>query len=188
MLSIQDKVYQSLKNDTEAIFDTVKQLHETEADISSGKYTEQHINDRLKPRRDELKDMIKAAEDAAFENAQRLVDQYKEQQRAALRLDPESLTSDFQLLTSGIPLSERDLCAILDRSEKNLTMLQLAHRYAQQHEIRLPQQYVFTGDADAKQAEAAADGALDAAKRYTERYMRTLDGQNMLRRFFGIVS
>ena len=104
------------------------------------------------------------------------------------QLDPESLTPDFQLLTSGIPLSERDLCAILDRSENNLTMLQLAHRYAHQHEIKLPQRYVFTGDADAKQAEIAADAALDAAKRYTARYMRTLDGQKMLDRFFGVAS
>lgn len=187
MQNIHDEVYQSLKNDTTAIYDTVKRLHDTEADIASGKYTEQHIRDYLNPKRDELRGRVKAAEDAALANAQRLVDQYKDQRRAALTLDPESLTPDFQLLTSGIPLAERDLCAILDRSDNNLTMLQLAHRYAQQHEIKLPQRYVFIGDADARQAEIAADGALDAAKRYTARYMRTLDGQNMLDRFFGVV-
>lgn len=188
MQSIQDKVYQSLKNDTTAIYDTVKRLHDTEADIASGKYTEQHIRDYLNPKRDELRGKVKAAEGAAFDSARRLVDQYKEQQRAALQLDPESLTPDFQLLTSGIPLSERDLCAILDRSKGNLTMLQLAHRYAKQHEINLPQRYMFTGEHDAKQAEIAADGALDAAKRYTARYMHTLDGQSMLDRFFGVAS
>ena len=186
MQSIQDEVYQSLKNDTTAVYDTVKKLHDTEADIASGKYSEQHIRDYLNPKRDELKDKVKAAEGAALDNVQRLVDHYKERRRAALQLDPESLTPDFQLLTSGIPLSERDLCAILDRSEGNLTMLQLAHRYAKQHEISLPQRYAFMGEHDAKQAEIAADGALDAAKRYTARYMRTLDGQNMLDRFFGV--
>ena len=187
MQSIQDEVYQSLKNDTTAIYDTVKRLHDTEADITSGKYSEQHVRDYLNPKCDELRDKVKAAEGAALDNAQRLVDQYKEQRRAALQLDPESLTPDFQLLTSGIPLAERDLCAILDRSEGNLTMLQLAHRYAKQHEISLPQRYAFTGEHDAKRAEIAADGALDAAKRYTARYMRTLDGQSMLDRFFGVI-
>lgn len=187
MHSIHDEVYTSLTSDTTAIYDTVKRLHDTEADISSGKYSEQHTRDYLQPKRDELRGKVKAAEDAALANVQRLVEQYKEQQRAALQLDPESLTPDFQLLTSGIPLAERDLCAILDRSANNLTMLQLAHRYARQHEISLPQRYSFTGEHDAKQAEIAADGALDAAKRYTERYMHTLDGQHMLDRFFGVV-
>ena len=188
MQNIQDEVYLSLKNDTEAIFDTVKQLHETEADIASGRYSEQHIRNHLKPRRDKLRGKVKAAEGAALNNAQRLVGQYKEQQRAALQLNPEALTADIDLLNSAIPLDERDLCAILDRVKGNRTMETLTHRYAEMNGVKLPQAYVYTGDAEARQAEIAADGALDAAKRYTERYMRTLDGQTMLDRFFGVAS
>lgn len=187
MENILNEVYTSLANDTAEAYDTVKQLNETEAAIAGGKYSAQHISSTLIPRRDALSEKMKEAERMALERAQSLVDQYKEQQRAALQLDPALLTPDFQLLTCGVALSERDLCAILERSENNLTMLQLAHRYARQHEIKLPQRYAFTGEHDAKQAENAADAALDAAKRYTERYMRTLDGQNILDRFFGVV-
>ena len=188
MQNIQDEVYLSLKNDTTEIYDTVKQLHETEADIASGRYSEQHIRDYLNPKRDKLRGKVKAAEDAALNNAQRLVGQYKEQQRAALLLDPQDLTPDIALLNCGIPLAERDLCAILDRVKGNRTMETLTHRYAEMNGVKLPQAYVYTGDAEARQAEIAADGALDAARRYTERYMHTLDGQTMLDRFFGVAS
>lgn len=185
-MDVREEVYKSLRNATIELAPTVKKLGDLEKDMQSGRYTQEYLNERLAPERDGLRKQIQAAGESAMQDAQAIVDKCKEQQRAALQLDPQALTPDFQLLTSGIPLTERDLCAILDRSGDSLTMKQLTHRYAQQHEIKLPQAYTYTGDADAKQAEIAADGMADVAKRFTSRYMGTADGLDMLNRFFGV--
>lgn len=49
----------------------------------------------------------------------------------------DELTDDVKLLTSGLPLLERDLKGIIDRSGRNRTMVQLCMRYAREHNMIL---------------------------------------------------
>ena len=107
-MDVREEVYKSLRNATIELAPTVKKLGDLEADMQSGKYTQEHLHEKLAPERDGLRKQIQAAGESAMQNAQAIVDRYKEQQRAALQLDPQALTPDFQLLTSGIPLTERD--------------------------------------------------------------------------------
>ncbi len=185
-MDVREEVYNSLKNATIELAPTVEMLGKREEAIKSGVYSSDYVRDTLEPERDGLRKQIQAAGESALQDAQAIVDRYKEQERAALTLDPEALTPDFALLTSGIPLTQRDVCAILDRSRGNKTMTQLAHRFAQKNEIQLPQAYTYAGDAEVRQAEIAADGMADIAKRYVRGYMGTAGGMDMLNKFFQV--
>lgn len=186
MKDVKTEVYEALRSATVEAEPIIKKLGDAEADISGGKFSEEYTRDYLKPKRDELQKQVKAACDSAMKDAQAIVDRFKEETQAALQLNPEALTADINLLNCAVPLVERDLCAILDRVKGNRTMETLTHRYAEMNGVKLPQAYVYTGDAEARQAEITADGMADVAKRYTTRYMGTADGLDMLNRFFQV--
>lgn len=185
-MDVREEVYKSLRNATIELAPTVKKLGDLEKDMQSGRYTQEHLHERLAPERDGLRKQIQAAGESAMQDAQAIVDRYKEQQRAALQLNPEALTADINLLNCGIPLAERDLCAILDRVKGNRTMETLTHRYAEMNGVKLPQAYAYTGDAEARQAEITADGMADIARRYVRGYMGTASGMDMLNKFFQV--
>lgn len=183
-MSIGQDIYDLLRSETLGVAKAVGELEEVEERISSGKYTIEYIDDHLKPKRDRIKGEITAATEATFNKARKIVSAYTDEQRAALVLDPAALTDDYKLLVSGIDLTERDLCGILDRSGDNLTMQQMTYRYAKQHGVKLPS--VFMGDSQADENVGFANGLLDVASRYTSRYMGRSDGMRMLNKFFDV--
>ncbi|WP_165174017.1 hypothetical protein [Adlercreutzia sp. ZJ242] len=183
-MEIAQKVYEALKADTLGIAQIVGDLDEVEGAISSGKYTTKHIEIEWMPKRDRLRSQLADAKEATLSKIRKIVDDYKQEQEAALVLDPAALTDDYKLLVSGIELTERDLCAILDRSGNNLTMQQMTHRYAKQHNVQLPKERAFMGDSEAAESVGFANGLYDIASRYTSRYMVRTDGLKMLDKFF----
>ena len=186
MRDIVSEAYKALRASTFDVQDAVRELEMLDGDIRSGSYTDEHVRGVLKPKEAELKKGIEAARAKALDGVREIVDSYANERRASLVLDPSQLTDDYKLLTAGIPLNDRDLIAILDRSGDNVTMTQLAHRYAQENKVELPQEYVFMGEQEVAGDIAAAEGVLNVAKAYVEHHMTESDlrGLKTLDKFF----
>lgn len=187
MQKLHQDTYEALRRATKDIVAPVAdKLRDVERQIESGDYAPEFVRDVLKPERDELRKQLRAAKDEAAESANIKARLFIKEQQEALKLDASKLTDDARLLNCGVVLEERDLCAILDRSKDNLTMTQLAHKYAQQHDISLPKEYVYTGDVEAVDKIRQAEGLGDVVQRYVTRYIDQPDGLDTLDRFFSV--
>lgn len=183
MEQLQQEVYSTLKDATEGAAPILGKLAKVEADMNSGEYSPEYIEETLEPMRKACRDELEHVKRDALAASEQMAHGYASVQQDALRLDASKLTDDVKLFNCGVRLEARDLCAIIDRSKGNLTMEQLAYRYAEQNGVELPSGYVFTGSAEAEARAKASEGVLDAASRYTSRYFGDLA---MLDRFFSV--
>lgn len=180
--SIIDQVVNVLEGHTAKAADIVTRINSIEADISSGRFSEQHINANLRPRLHAAKMDLERAQDEANAAALAAIDAKCEALAQADELNPADITDDVRLFNCGVKLSERDIKSILRRNAGNATMEQLAIRYAEQNGVDLGRVYYIGHDADIRRVR----GLADTVRLYTSNWMMKPNAADMLHRFFGV--
>lgn len=182
-MDINNTVYDGLKEATKEIQKVVEEKAALEEKLKAGRYSVETVNREIKPRIDDLKRKTKSLSEQAIADAAALVSKYRDEIEERYCLDPEELNDDIKLLQAGIPLTVRDVEAILKRNENNRTMSVLARRYAEQHDLRIEHSYTF--ERELKAARDTAD-VLDQVLTYYPRWIATDKAFDMLDKFFGI--
>lgn len=106
--------------------------------------------------------------EAAKTDVEQFIRGYAAELRSRDALNPADLTDDARLLTGGLPLTERDYRAILERSQGNATMLQLTLRAAKTAGVDLGGEF-YIGHAQAAQS---VENTLYTVHTVLERHMR----------------
>lgn len=182
-MNIIETVYDALKERTKEIQKIVAEQNDLEEKVKAGRYSSETVQNEIKPRIDDLKQRILSMKEKTFADAKALVDGYRNEIDEQNNLDPKEINDDIKLLQAGIPLTVRDVEAILKRNESNCTMSQLAIRYAAQHDLKVENAYRF--EREQNEAKAVAD-ALDQALTYFPHWVATDKAFDMLDKFFGI--
>lgn len=159
-----DELTKRVKNHLGTLRDLHAEMKATEAKSKDTKYSEgyrkQHADKAWKLRQDIARALKTAENDVAALNRQ-----FADELRGLDALDPAQLTDDARLLTSGLPLTEKDYRAILQRSEGNRTMQQLTLRSAKEKGIDLGVVYV-----PSSRAAQDVEGTLYTSQLVLKRY------------------
>lgn len=180
-MDIVQDVYNSLEASTKEVQTLATEKNELEEKVKTGRYSAETVNQEIKPRIDDLKRKMKTLTDQAIADAAALVSKYRDEIEERYCLDPGELNDDIKLLQAGIPLSVRDIQAILRRNENNRTMTTLALRYAEQHDLKIEHSYTF--ERELKAARDTAD-VLDQVLTYYPNWIGTDRAFTMLDKFF----
>jgi len=183
-MDITNDVYTALLNSTQEIQKGVQEQTELEEKAASGRYSAETVKNEIRPRIDVLRRQTRKLSEQAIESARGLVATYRAKIDARNDLDPSEITDDIRLLQCGVPLTARDVEAILKRSENNHTMQMLAIRYAEQHDLRI-EHCPFTFELETKAARDRAD-ALDQTLLYYQNWIDKKNAVEMLNRFFAV--
>ena len=119
--------------------------------MKSGRYSPQALKDDIYPKCEALKAQIRDNKEAAIKAAKAHIFAYRADVEKMNDLDPGK-PDDLKLLQAGIPLTTRDIKAILERSKSNRTMTQLALRYAKEHGIDTGGVIYIGGEKEAESA------------------------------------
>lgn len=182
-MNIIETVYDALKESTKEVQKVVEEKVQLEEKVKAGRYSAETVQNEIKPRIDDLKRKTKSLSEQAIADAAALVSKYRDEIEERYCLDPEELNDDIKLLQAGIPLSVRDVQAILRRNEDNRTMTALALRYAEQHDLKIEHSYTF--ERELKAARDTAD-ALDQVLIYYPNWIGTDHAFTMLDKFFAL--
>lgn len=182
-MNIIETVYDALKESTKEVQKVVEEKAQLEEKVKAGRYSAETVQNEIKPRIDDLKRKTNALSEQAIGDAAALVSKYRDEIEERYCLDPAELNDDIKLLQAGIPLSVRDVQAILRRNENNRTMTTLALRYAEQHDLKIEHSYTF--ERELKAARDTAD-ALDQVLIYFPRWIGTDRAFTMLDKFFAL--
>ena len=174
-------VYQTLKDGTERIGKSVAELNALEAEIRANRYSTQTMKNEIYPKCDSLRAKIRDGKADVIRAAKAHVAQYRQDVEKMNDLNPDELTSDLQLLQGGIPLTSRDILAIVERNKNNRTMLQIALRIAAERGIDVHGTFFIGGEAERENAKNL-DALIDL---YSERIGQD-NAAELLDRFFNM--
>ena len=173
-------VYAALERHTETIAEKRKELADIDSKMKSGAYSQAYIDGELYPKRRALLSEIEREKDAATAEAGEIVKDYQDQLQREDDLKPEEITGDIEILKSGVPLTKRDVMAILERNQDNKTMTQLALRYADNHGIETGVRY--RGN---QQTIKDAESANYIVHLYVDHWIDRDQAGDVLEKFFG---
>lgn len=177
--AVIDAVKESLTKSTAEVQATAAELAELEEKKKSGRYSSTALKDEIFPAisaaRSRLEDQKRGAEAAA----KMITAEFRQKVEKAEQLNPAEITDDVKLLSLGIPLTESDLNAMLERNKNNRTMCKLIQRYAEQHDMNTAFQYV--GGQIEQQTADNLDGIISAYMQWID---RPADAAAMLNKYF----
>ena len=179
--NIVQSVFDSLEADTHEINKTRTEYAALEAKIKEGRYSNQTLQKEIYPKRDELKRKVSDASARAIKKAHDMIATYRADAEALSDLDPSAITDDVKILQAGVTLTSRDIQAIINRNPDNRTMIQIALRYAKEHNIDMKGTY-YIGDQQEKETANNLDGIVD----YYARWIEKENNLDMLNRFFNV--
>ena len=179
--NIVQSVFDSLEADTHEINKTRTEYAALEAKIKEGRYSNQTLQKEIYPKRDELKRKVSDASARAIKKAHDMIATYRADAEALSDLDPSAITDDVKILQAGVTLTARDIQAIINRNPDNRTMIQIALRYAKEHNIDMKGPY-YIGDQQEKETANNLDGIVD----YYARWIEKENNLDMLNRFFNV--
>lgn len=120
-------------------------------------YSARYINSELIPEMAKIKRQLEDIQYNTRETVRKLTEEIKKTVSDSNRLNPEDLTEDVKLLQGGLILKKRDIEGILERNSDNRTMIQLALRYAEEHDIKLDAVYIENSSSVFDSAQSALD-------------------------------
>ena len=135
---IREIVSTTIKELTE--FD--KQEKEIEDKIKSNKYSQNTVQNELRPELTNIRRNREAKRESGVSAVRSKVNEYIEELRKADQLNPDNLTDDIKLLQSGVALSADDLTMLFDRNAGNSTMQKLITDFAKQHNRDIQRHYI----------------------------------------------
>ena len=179
--NIVQTVFDSLEADTHEINKTRTEYAALDAKIKEGRYSNQTLQKEIYPKRDELKRKVESGCASAIKKAHDMVATYRADAEALNDLNPSAITDDVKILQAGVSLTQRDIQAIINRNPDNRTMIQIALRYAKEHNIDMKGTYYIGGEAE-KETARNLDGIVD----YYARWIDKENNLDMLNRFFNV--
>lgn len=179
--NIVQTVYDSLEAATTEIDKTRSEYAALEKKIKEGRYSNQTLQKEIYPKRDELKRKIEGDCARAIKAAHDSIATYRADAEALSDLDPSAITDDVKILQAGVSLTARDIQAIINRNPDNRTMIQIALRYAKEHNIDMKGTFYVGGEAE-KETARNLDGIVD----YYARWIDKENNLDMLNRFFNV--
>ena len=178
--NIEDTVFRTLDKHAEEIGKVVAERDNLEEEIRSNRYSSRVMKEEMYPKRDDLLRKIDSMRETAIREAKDHINQYRKEAEELNNLNPNALTDDIKLLQSGITLLPRDIEAILKRNEGNRTMIQIALRYAKEHDIEVNTYYI-----GGEEEKSIAD-TLDTVLYHYKKWIDKPNGRAMLRKFFAV--
>lgn len=170
--NLMDSIHETLLKTHNGLKTKVEKVTEIQAEIEeTGNETKER---NLLAKQQEVKIEIKRARRKAIEEVQLACSELVEQITALDELKGEDVNDDIKLLTSGIPLTERDIEAIVRRNADNVTMQQLAYRYARDNGIKMNSYFI----GHSRQIQSINE--ISHAVEYTERYLGEPDGWSVI--------
>ena len=179
--NIVQTVFDNLEAATTEINKTRTEYAKLEAKIKEGRYSNQTLTKEIYPKRDELKRKIEGECTRAIKAAHDSIATYRADAEALSDLDPSAITDDVKILQAGVTLTARDIQAIINRNPDNRTMIQIALRYAKEHNIDMKGTYYIGGQQE-KETANTLDGIVD----YYARWIDKENNLDMLNRFFNV--
>ena len=180
MSNLNSDVYEVLKTGTAGLAKMQDELKALRDDEQSGIYSDMMLNNDIRPKIAALKEDISKEAESVLSEAHGLVEEHKKKLRAADEINGADITEDAALFKVGVPLTEKDLRAILARNKGNATMEQLTLRYAEQNGIEL-KDIGFIGHAvELQEAES-----LNEIVNVYSRWITAPDARDILDQFFG---
>lgn len=179
--NIVQTVFDNLEAATAEINKTRTEYTALEAKIKEGRYSNQTLQKEIYPKRDELKRKIEGDCARAIKAAHDSIATYRADAEALSDLDPSAITDDVKILQAGVTLTARDIQAIINRNPDNRTMIQIALRYAKEHNIDMKGTYYIGGQQEMETARNL-DGIVD----YYARWIDKENNLDMLNRFFNV--
>lgn len=131
-----ERLMKELKENFEAYSELKMEYDKMTQERQSGAYTIKHINEVIFPKQSKLMQEMRDVQQKAYSDVEKLTEDMRKYLRELDSLKPEEMTEDVKLLNSGIKLNKRDIQDIIDRNPDNRTMIQLAYRYAEEHDIK----------------------------------------------------
>ena len=150
-------------------------------DINSKKYAAGYINTDLRPAYEAMKARVNGLKADALADVRRLTEAKKAEISDASQLRGEDLTEDAKLFSCGIPLTEQDIRHIVKRNAGNQTMINLAAKYAKQHELNT---YDLYEPADHGEELESCDTVNSLAARYCDQWLGHDEGFRQLDAYF----
>lgn len=178
-MSIESDVYNYLKTQTAEAAAIRSDLDAVQADINSGRFTQETMRDEMYPRRDSLRVRLTSLVEETDRKARSLVSEYQDKLRKADCLNPEQINDDVKLLNAGITLLPRDIESLLERNKDNPTMTQIIIRFAREHDIECGA-YYFGHEREIRDSE----NINAAISLYTSHWMKQPNASAMLDKFF----
>lgn len=179
--NIVQTVFDNLEAATTEINKTRTEYAALDAKIKEGRYSNQTLTKEIYPKRDELKRKIEGDCARAIKAAHDSIATYRADAEALSDLDPSAITDDVKILQAGVSLTARDIQAIINRNPDNRTMIQIALRYAKEHNIDMKGTFYVGGEAE-KETARNLDGIVD----YYARWIDKDNNLDILNRFFNV--
>jgi hypothetical protein len=188
---IQD-IYTMLRNATDAITPMCAEIDKLQADIDSGKYSNE-VNAKNIAKIADIRRAIRAKAAETLSDVKKAVAAHCDRLYALDDLRGDALTDDARLLSAGLKLTERDLIAILKRNADNPTMKQLVLRWANENNVDLRryaqerglplETVVYVGHA---QEIRDVEALIDTSMRFLDHWVDKPNAMDILNKFFGI--
>jgi chromosome segregation ATPase len=178
-MNVIQNVYDALKRGTEKLSEKKEAVKGLQAQIDSKRYSDTANKEKLLQMQNIQREISEEAAEIEAE-ANRLVDAYCDELRAADELKPSELTDDVKLLNCGVRLNEHDIEAMIKRNDGNATMLQLIERYAKENGIA-PRGLNYRGNVDVIRQ---VEGVKYTIHTYVDHWIDKDNALDMLNRFF----
>ena len=180
-MTIKDSIVDLLKEKTAAVQEVCAEIAKLEDQKKNGHLDAGYIAKVIDPQISELRLKRHNRKDEAEVALHKLAEEHRQAVLNSNRIKGEELTDDARLFTCGVQLKPEEIEAIMDRSAGNHTMLQLAQRYAQEHDIKINRVYD-----SGKAAEISSTNDLESAgKLYLDHWIDQSNAGDMLSKFFG---
>lgn len=179
-MTIGEQVLNVLKSRTTEVQDVVDKMRELEDRKKNDHLDQKYIRDVLDPKLTELRVKRGNIKNLTEAEIRKMTEEYMEQVRNSHRLNGGELTDDARLLSFPGLLRAEDVDAIMDRSQGNHTMLQLAARYAEQNGLKINRVYDSGKAAEIK----AVTDLQGVGVLYIKNWMDSNRAQEMLEKFF----
>ena len=181
MQDYYNSVVRSLRDKGKEIKKLTREMNDLMTDIKSEKYSAGYINSDLMPKYEAMKARVSGLKSAALEDVYRLTEAKKAEIINDSQLRGEELTEDAKLFTCGIPLTEQDIRHIVKRNAGNQTMINLAAKYAKQHELNTYDLYEL---ADHSEELESCNTVIELSKMYCRHWLGHDEGFRQLDVYF----
>lgn len=183
MKKYYDSVIRSLRDNGKEMLKINQEIYKLTSEINAKKYDPAYVRNVLMPKISEMQHHVRQMKNESLETVYRLTDEKRAEIYGASEIRGGELTDDARLFSCGIDLTEQDIRQIVKRNAGNQTMINLAAKYASQHNLKT---YELFEQVQHREELESCDAINGIAKVYCERWIDQDEGCKLLDRFFDL--
>lgn len=145
-----DKVKKTVDEGFTEYKEKLKKYNELKKEREEGHFSLEYLNNDILPKMNGLRQEMRSTQEKTLEKVRELTEEIKNEISKSDQIKPEELTEDVKLLQGGLSLREKDIEGIIERNENNRSMIQLALRYAEEHNLKVDTLYI-SGESELRQ-------------------------------------